>query len=186
MFKKILLILLLCCNVTLFFAQNNFSKYNEFGMEFQQYPTGILLSARGEVGFKPHQSFDFRIGYNFVDHRDQGKHDNEEGGGFGFTLGYRYYFQPQNTKFFLGIRSDLWFNKIDWRDEPNLSGTTDVVVLQPTLIGGYVFLIKEKWVITPTLAFGYEINIVENGEPVGQGPILLWGVNLNYRFTGYK
>ena len=73
--------------------------------------------------------------------------------------------------------------KLIGRDEPDLSGTTDIVVLQPTLIGGHVFLIKEKWVITPTLAFGYEINIVENGEPVGQGPILLWGVNVNYRFV---
>ena len=182
MFKKVIFAVLLTYNYHFLFAQDSFSKYNEFGIEFQQYPTGILLGAKGEFGFKAHHGFDFRIGYNFVDHRDQGKHNNEEGGGFGFTLGYRYYFNPQNTNFFLGARSDLWFNKIDWQDEPNLSGTTDIIVLQPTLIGGYVFLIHKKWVITPTLAFGYEINIVENGEPVGQGPTLLWGVNLNYRF----
>jgi hypothetical protein len=183
MFKNSLFsfILFLIGNST--FAQDGFSKYSAFGIELQQYPTGFLLGARGEFGFKPHQSFDFRIGYNFVDHRDQGKHANEEGGGFGFTLGYRYYFKPQNTHFFLGIRSDLWFNKIDWQDDPNLSGTTEVVVLQPTIIGGYLFLIKEKWTITPTLAFGYEINIVENGDPVGQGPIFLWGLNVNYRLV---
>jgi len=182
MFKKIFFTILFLQSIQYLFAQDEFSKYSEFGIEVQQYPTGFLLGARGEFGFKAHQSFDFRIGYNFVDHRDQGKHDNEKGGGFGFTLGYRYYFKPQNTRFFLGIRSDLWFNKIDWQDDPNLSGTTDIVVLQPTIIGGYLFLIEEKWSITPTLAFGYEINIVENGEPVGQGPILLWGANFNYRF----
>ena len=115
MFKKVFFAFLLFCNFQFLFAQDSFSNYNEFGIEFQQYPTGILLGAKGELGFKAHQSFDFRMGYNFVDHRDQGKHDNEEGGGFGFTLGYRYYFNPQNVNFFLGIRSDLWFNKIDWQ-----------------------------------------------------------------------
>jgi len=165
------------------FAQESPSKYSSYGIELQQYPTGFLLGAQAEFGFKAHQSFDFRLGYNLVDHRDQGKHANEEGGGFGFTLGYRYYFQAQNTRFFLGIRSDLWFNKIEWQDGPTDSGTTDIVILQPTIIGGYLFLIKEKWSVTPTLAFGYEINIVEDGEPIGQGPILLWGLNFCYRIA---
>jgi hypothetical protein len=181
MFKKTILLFtfFLTCNYLI--AQEASSKYTAFGIELQQYPTGFLLGARAEFGFKPHQSFDLRAGYNLVDHRDQGEHANEEGGGFGFTLGYRYYFKPQNTRFFLGIRSDLWFNSIDWQDSPTVSGTTDVVVLQPTIISGYLFLINEKWSITPTLAFGYEFNIVEDGEPVGQGAILLWGVNFCYR-----
>jgi hypothetical protein len=183
MFKKniILFAFFLSCNYLV--AQESFSKYSSFGIEMQLYPTGFLFGGRGEFGFKPHQSFDFRVGYNLVDHRDLGKHANEEGGGFGFTLGYRYYFQSQNTRFFLGIRSDLWFNKIDWQDSPSLSGTTNIIVLQPTLIAGYLFLINEKWSVSPTLAFGYEVNVVENGEPVGQGTIALLGVNFCYRFV---
>ncbi len=183
MFKKytFFFTFFLCCNYL--FAQDNPLKYSSYGIELQQYPTGFLLGARTEFGFKSHQSFDIRVGYNLVDHRDLGEHTIEEGGGFGFTLGYRYYFKPQNTRFFLGIRSGFWFNKIDWQDSSTVSGTTDIVVLQPTIIGGYLFLIKEKWSITPTLAIGYEINIVENGEPVGQGSILLWGLTFCYRIA---
>ncbi len=180
MFKKIFVYLLIFLICNLLSAQDDQKNYSRFGVELQQYPTGFLVGARGEIGLKPHHGFDFRVGYNFVDHRDLGKHASEKGGGFGFTFGYRYYFHQQNTRFFLGIRSDLWFNKIDWEDGPSGSGTTKVVVLQPTAIGGYLFLIKEKWSITPTLAFGWEINVVENGEPVGQGPILLWGVNIEF------
>ncbi len=183
MLKKIFLLFSVFLFYKTNFAQEISSKYSSFGIEVQQYPTGFLFGVRGEFGFKTHQSFDFRVGYNLVDHRDLGVHANEEGGGFGFTLGYRYYFKPLNKQFFLGARSDLWFNKIDWQDSPSVSGTTNIVVLQPTAIAGYLFLINEKWSITPTLAFGWEINIVENGKPVGEGSILLWGINFNYRIA---
>ena len=183
MFKKTIFSILLFIPCNYLFAQETPLKYFSAGIELQQYPTGFLLGGRAEYGFKPHQSLGFRIGYNLVDHRDQGVHTNEEGGGFGFTLSYRYYFRPQNNRLFLGARTDFWFNKIDWQDSPMVSGTTNIVVFQPTAIAGYLFLIQEKWVITPTLAFGYEINIVENGEPVGEGAILLWGANFCYRFS---
>ncbi|MGK0365875.1 MAG: hypothetical protein ACI85O_002945 [Saprospiraceae bacterium] len=32
--------------------------------------------------------------------------------------------------------------------------------------------------ITPTLAFGAEVNVKTKGEEVGQGTVVLWGVNL--------
>ena len=181
MFKNSCILFLFSISCLSLNAQESSLKYFSAGLELQQYPTGFLLGGRGEFGFTQH-SLDFRIGYNFVDHRDLGVHANEEGGGFGFTIGYRYYFRPQNNRFFLGVRSDLWFNTIEWQDQPPAAGTTNVVVLQPTAIAGYLFLINEKWCITPTLAFGWEINIVENGEPVGEGAILLWGVNFEYRF----
>lgn len=181
MFKNIAVLFAFFLSCNCLFAQEAESKYAAFGIEVQQYPTGFLFGGRVEFGFKTHQSFDVRVSYNLVDHRDLGVHDNEEGDGLGFTLGYRYYFKPENDRLFFGLRSDLWFNTIDWEDDPNVSGTTNVVVLQPTAIGGYVFLIKERWTITPTLAFGQEINIVENGAPVGEGSILLWGINFSYR-----
>ena len=167
-------------------AQDASGKYVDFGVEVQQYPTGFLLGVRSEIGLANHHAIDIRVGYNLLDHQDFGVHEDEEGGGFGFTLGYRYYFQPQNEKWFLGVRSDLWFNEVDWMDnigEVNeLSGTTNVMVLQPTAIGGYRFLINENWVITPTIGFGVEINVKTDGEEVGQGTILLWGVNIGYQF----
>lgn len=179
-----MLALLFLCQLS--FAQTENNQYFDIGIEIQQYPTGFLFGARSEIGLASHHAIDIRIGYNLLDHQDFGVHEDEEGGGFGFTLGYRYYFKPENKKWFLGARTDLWFNEVDWKDNigaPNeLIGTTDVTVLQPTAILGYRFLIQENWVITPTLAFGAEINIKTEGADVGEGAIFLWGFNAGYQF----
>ena len=186
MSKKILFILIFSLYSFVSFSQNETGVYFDLGVEAQQYPTGFLLGARAEIGIASHHALDVRIGYNSLDHKDFGEHESEIGGGFGFTLGYRYYFKPENRKWFLGARSDFWWNEIDWEDNirnPNqMVGTTNVVVLQPTAIGGYRFLLNNNFVITPTLAFGAEINIKTEGEDVGQGAIVLWGINLGYKF----
>ena len=86
------------------------------------------------------------MGYNLVDHKDFGVQESDKGGGFGLTLGYRYYFKSNKRKWFLGARSDVWFNEIDWfdnREDEMRAGVTNIVVLQPTAIIGYRFLIKE-------------------------------------------
>ena len=185
--KKVFLffIFLSCLNTT--FGQETDHRYFEFGVEIQQYPTGFLTGVRAEIGWKPHHALDFRVGYNQLDHKDFGVHDSEIGGGFGGTVGYRYYFSSDNKKWFFGARTDLWFNDIDWIDfdvggVEIANGSTNVVVLQPTLIGGYRFSLNDYFALTPTVAFGAEINIATDGEPVGQGGIFLWGVNLTYRF----
>ena len=86
---------------------------------------------------------------------------------------------------FAGLRSDLWFNDIDWKDNIGgpleLSGHTDIVVLQPTLEGGYRFSLGEDWYVSPSLAFGFEINIVSKGADVGQGAIVLVGIGIGKR-----
>jgi len=91
-------------------SQETGGKYFELGIEVQQYPTGNLSGIRGEVGLTNHHALDFRFGYNDLDHKDFGVHDTEVGGGFGGSVGYRYYFNPVNEKWFAGIRTDLWFN----------------------------------------------------------------------------
>jgi len=181
--KKLSLCFALFVWMNTLFGQETNEKYFELGLEGQQYPTGYLFGARAEIGLASHHALDFRIGYNALDHKDFGVHDTEEGGGFGGTIGYRYYFNPEHESWFVGARTDVWFNKVDWTDlEPEAESSTDVVVLQPTLIGGYRWAFNDHFALTPTLAFGAEINIVTDGEEVGQGAIFLWGLNLTYRF----
>ncbi len=168
------------------FAQEHNEKYLELGIEAQQYPTGFLLGGRAELGLSAHHAIELRLGYNLLDHKDFGEHDSEIGGGLGFTLGYRYYLNADNQKWFGGVRADLWFNEIDWEDLatdilPASQGTTNVKVLQPTAIVGYRWGINDHFAISPTLAVGAEINIKTDGEAVGQGAIILWGINLTYR-----
>ena len=122
-------IIVFACNL---YAQDQFKDYISAGLEAQQYPTGYILGACAEFGITSHHSLDIRLGFNFVDHRDLGVHQNEEGGGGGMSIGYRYYFKPANDQFFIGARTDLWFNEIDWEDEPPNAGTTNITVFQPT------------------------------------------------------
>ena len=186
-----LLVSICCCSFFATYAQESVSNNSfDIGIEFQAYPTGIIPGIRAELGWNKRHAIHLRVGRNFAWHRDLGVQDEEQGGGLGFTLGYKRYFSDQFKRWFLGVRSDLWFNSIDWKDykEDNTnelltSGTTEIIVFQPTLEGGYLWELADgKWVFAPTLAVGAEINIQTEGEEVGQGATLIAGFHLAYRF----
>lgn len=154
------------------------------GAEAQVYPAGIILGVRGGVDLGNQQELNVRLVYNITDRQDFGKHDNEEGEGPGFGVGYRYYLLNKLEGFFIGGRADLFFLEIDWRDDnPLREGRTDIIVLQPTAEVGYDLLKNNPaWSLFPTLSFGVEINVDTDGEPVGEGAILLGGLNVSYGF----
>jgi len=158
----------------------------EVGIELQVYPTGFIPGIHLEYEVSEQSSVQGRLGYNVVRHRDLGVHEEERGGGFGGTLGYRYYFKPQRKGWMLGARCDLWWNEVNWKDEIGLisevSGTTNVTVLQPTAEVGYVLPLKNSFIFLPTLSLGAEINVNTKGAEVGQGAILLVGATLAKRF----
>ena len=152
------------------------------GIELQVYPTGIMPGVRFEYGDAANE-WHLRVGANLFDHRDLGVQEEEIGGGGGFTIGYRRYFAGEPTKWFIGARNDIWFNRNNWRtniDFPNeTSGTTNLVVVQPTAEAGYRFSLGDGgWSLAPALGFGFEVNVVSNGADVGQGAILLVGLSL--------
>lgn len=187
MYRIILFLIALFGSQTLL-AQNDNGHLVEIGADVQKYPTGILLAARAEFSLQTHHAIDVRVGYNGLDHRDFGVHDSEIGGGFGGSVGYRYYFDESHKNWFLGPRVDLWNNIVDWIDfdeqdqDPIAQGESDIFVLQPTLVGGYHWVVNQHFVITPTIAIGAEINIITEGAEIGQGLILLLGANATYRF----
>jgi len=167
-------------------SQEPLKSVKELGFELQQYPTGYMLAFHAEYGFAEKHSLDLRMGYNGLDHLSFGPNDEEKGGGPGFSLGYNYFFKPDFKKWYVSYRTDLWWNEVNWRnfDENDVvisEGTTHLLVLQPTILGGYNWIIKDRYKISPTLAVGAEINVKSDGEPVGQGPIILWGLKLATR-----
>lgn len=155
------------------------------GVEVQAYPTGMLFGLHLDhmmrkdsalLSHGPH----LRFGYNMVRHRDLGVHDNERGGGSGFSLGYNLHFNfKKYNGLLLTTRNDLWFNKIEWMDNNGIeSGITNIIVVQPTIRAAYTRRIKHL-LIAPSLAFGYEINTHQRGEDVGEGPVLLLGIMIS-------
>lgn len=161
-------------------AQSN----NNLGIEIQVYPAGIILGLRGGFDVGNHNELNQRLGYNITRRGDFGKHDNEEGGGPGFGVGYRHWLGNKLGGLFFGARTDFWFMDIDWRDDnPLREGSTDIIVLQPSAEAGYNLLKNNAdWLLAPTVSFGYELNIKTEGEKVGEGAILLGGLNLGYKF----
>ena len=181
-FLKSALTLVFCLTIVLFCsAQSDLSatKNLEIGLEIQAYPTGILPGIRIEKYLNSNSSLNLRLGYQLIDHRDLGVHENEEGSGYGASLAYRRFFKPDYKGLSLAIRTDLWFNEIDWRDEL-LEGTSNITVLQPTLMGEYAIQVSSSMMITPSLSFGYEWNVSTDGEPTGEGAIILIGCSLGF------
>lgn len=153
------------------------------GFELQVYPTGIMPGVRAALALGERDELHLRAGANLFDHRDLGVQEEEIGGGGGFTLGYRRYFSDGQQGFFLGARNDFWFNTNNWRNEIGTtnesSGTTQIIVVQPTAEAGYLFQLGDgKWSLAPALGFGFEVNVVSDGADVGQGAILLVGLSL--------
>lgn len=170
------------------FYQNTNAQLSIYDLNFevQAYPTGVIPGIRIERGFLYKHVVHFRLGYNWIRHGDQGVHEDERGDGYGFSIGYKYYIKNRFRGLFLGARNDIWFNELDWQDNidtPDLvSGTSIITVLQPTVEVGYTGEFDNGLIFTPTISFGVEVNARTEGEEVGQGLILLVGLNIGYRF----
>jgi len=160
----------------------------DLNFEFQAYPTGLIPGIRLEKGFADRHALHLRLGYNWIRHRDLGEHDDERGDGYGFTLGYKYHLRDGFEGWFMGLRNDIWFNALYWEDYNDNdvvidSGTSDIIVVQPTAEAGYTFLLGDGgWTFTPNIGFGFEVNVKTDGSDVGQGAILLLGVKIGPRF----
>ena len=166
-------------------AQNADGGPFDLVFEFQAYPTGLIPGLRFEKGFANKNALHLRAGYNWIRHGDAARHGDERGNGFGFTLGYKRYARPGFKGLFGGVRNDLWWNKINWKDgqgSNETSGTTDILVVQPTVEAGWLLSLGPKITVSPSLAFGYEINVKTDGEPTGEGAIFLVGLGAGLRF----
>ena len=184
--KQILFVISVLFTSTLF-AQNSIQ------LETQAYPAGIIPGVRFDFNIGNNSYLTSWIGYNFTDRQDFGKNDNEEGGGPGFGIGYvRSDFISSDLS--VHIRTDLWFMDIDWRDsqticgtvspcfEQGINGTSEIIILQPTVGIEYMIPSSTNLFLKPSLSFGYEINIKTKGREVGEGAILLIGLSLGRRF----
>ena len=154
----------------------------DIGVEGQWYSAGGYIAAlhlafNGAV----HSGLQIRAGFNKVDRKDWGVHNDENGGGPGGGIGYRYYFPFRPHQFFLGVRSDIWRLKIDWKDASS-SGSTRTWTLHPAAEAGYMFLINDMAFITPAVSAGYISNLATDGANVGEGFTIAAGISIGVKF----
>lgn len=102
--------------LTFWFLHGKSQSSVDVGFEFQAYPTGLMPGLRLEVPLNPSLLASFRAGYNFIRHGDSGKHDDERGHGWGATIGLKRYFAEGESGWFAGLRTGVWFNSLDWKD----------------------------------------------------------------------
>ena len=168
--------------ILIFFSalnSNLFGQKFQIGTEHQVYLTGYIPSVIVQYSANGTWTYQARFGYNLIRHRDLGEHEDERGSGWGGSLAA---LRQVKTKWKFGLRCDVWFNDIDWKDNigtvGEISGNTKITVLQPTAVGYYCQSINENLEIWPSLAFGFEANVKTDGADVGQGLILLGGLSV--------
>jgi hypothetical protein len=158
----------------------------KIGTEAQWYPAGWLIGVAAVYYHRPQHVFFTKLGINIADrHNWSGLNDNEEGTGYGASLGYRFLFKSSKSTFFAGTRGELYNTFIKWKNNIGLSaetnGTTRIFVYQPSIEVGYFIKPPEKkWSIVLATGIGAEINIVTKGKPVGQGGMYLSSVAFYY------
>ena len=149
---------------------------HDLAFEAQAYPAGLQTTVTGLWDLGDTDVLTVRAGWNETDRRDWGEHDDETGGGPGIGAGWRRYESPARTGWMYGAYLDVWDLDIDW-DEGGTAGKTEVLVVQPTLQGGYRWDLG-AWHLDLTAGLGVEVNVDTDGEDVGEGAIALIGFTL--------
>lgn len=151
----------------------------QFGAEFQAYPAGIIVGPQIRQLISDTDAVILRVAVNSTDRNDWGEHDDESGSGVGVGLGWRHALTEsiETTGWLIGARADIWSLEIDWKEPGPRTGTTDIIVLQPTVECGYGWTYEDGGRLEAMLGLGAEINVHTDGEDVGEGAIVLFGLN---------
>ncbi|WP_295685804.1 hypothetical protein [uncultured Nevskia sp.] len=149
--------------------------------EVRGYPSGAIVSGALGKSFGDNWYGALHGAWNFVDRGNNGKFDNEKGGGFGIGGTVDKYFEPRQNGWFLGGRAELFFLNIDYRD-PGVRGSSDITVFQPTARAGYGWTFGDgHYGLTAALSLGAEINVDTSGADVGEGAIVLGGLAFTFK-----
>ncbi len=179
--KLILLIFSVITILSTVHSQDMGYRTTDVGVEYQWQPKSQVFALHLAYNLQVHHSFQARLGYTKTNWLDKGRNDNEEGSGFGGSLGYRYYIGYIPKEFFMGVRADIWSMKVFWQ-RGTLSGTSKVIAIQPALEMGYMFLLNDQVFITPAVTCGSLKNVKVEGRVVGEGLMLLMGVSAGWKF----
>jgi hypothetical protein len=153
----------------------------DVGAEFQYYKNGKFIGLHLATNSKLHHSFHVTIGYYMAGDPTASFYYNQNKGGLGFGLGYRYYVNLRPHGFFIGAKADLFTNKIMLNTQiPEGPYTSSILI--PSLQTGYLILINDMFFITPTASVGYKTNLQSKMSADKKKAVGLLGVSCGFKF----
>ena len=153
----------------------------DIGAEFQWYKEGMFIGLHLATNAKLHHSFHGMIGYYFAGDPTAPFYYNQNNGGLGAGLGYRYYFLLRPHRFFVGAKADLFTYKI-MLDTQTPEGPYTSMIFIPSLQTGHMFLINDMFFITPTASIGYKTNLQSKLSTDEKKAVGLLGISLGAKF----
>jgi hypothetical protein len=179
--KKLTAILLISFVTLASFSQMEVG-YNttDIGAEFQWYKDGKFIGLHAAVNAKLHHSIHGEIGYYVAGNPTATLYVNEKKGGLGLGLGYRYYTMLRPHAFFIGVKANLFTNKVKLLGTQDPEWRTSKIFI-PAFETGYMILVNDLFFITPSLAIGYKTNL-EFKSLDEQKAVGLLGISMGFKF----
>ena len=155
----------------------------DIGAEFQWYKDGKFIGLHLATNSKLHHSFHATIGYYIAGDPTASFYYNQNNGGLGAGLGYRYYFLLRPHRFFIGVKTDLFTHKVALKTQTLMvDGPHTSMIFIPSLQTGYMILINDQFFITPTASFGYKTNLQDKMSADEQKSVALLGISIGAKF----
>jgi len=153
----------------------------DVGAEFQWYKDGKFIGLHLATNARLHHSFHATIGYYMAGDPTAPFYYNQNNGGLGVGLGYRYYILLRPHGFFIGAKADLFTHKVTL-DTQTPEGPYTSMIFIPSLQTGYMILINDMFFITPTASVGYKTNLQSKMSVDEKKAVGLFGISLGAKF----
>lgn len=180
--KKLLAILVISsCSFVSFGQLDVGYTTTDIGAEFQYYKDGKFIGLHLATNAKLHNSFHAEIGYYMAGDPTATFYKNQNKGGLGLGLGYRYYTMYRPHGFFIGVKANLFTNKTALTGTQTPEKLTSKIFI-PSLEAGYMILINDMFFITPSVSLGYKTNLESKMKLDEKKTVGLFGVSMGFKF----
>ncbi len=153
----------------------------DVGGEYLTYADGSVIGLHIASNARLNHSFQAFLGYYMAKDNTPSYYYNSTKGGLGIGIGYRYYTKPRPDGFFIGIKANLFTNKIILSSQPSDGPYTSMIFI-PAFQTGYMFLINDMFFITPSVGVGLKTNLQNKLTTDKKKTIVMPGISCGFKF----
>ena len=152
----------------------------DIGAEFQWYKDGKFIGLHAAINAKLHHSIHGEIGYYIAGDPTASFYYNQNNGGLGLGIGYRYYTMLRPHAFFIGAKANIFSNKVTVTGQTPQEYNSAIFI--PSIETGYMLLINDLFFITPSISLGYKTNLRSELKADEKKTIGMLGVSTGFKF----